>query len=76
MAREGSAAYEAVVSSLMRCKATNMMSELRFARTTQHMMSSKYGPAASISSMASKHALAELSSLHGHAVVKWEKEDR
>ena len=75
VSRVGSAAHEKVLISLRKSRASNIMSELRFARITKHMMSSKFGRAASSSSMACKHTLAELSAMHARATTRWEQEE-
>lgn len=75
IARPGSIAHEKVLTSLQKCRATNVMSELRFARLTKHMVPNRYGRAPSIPSMATKHTLAELASMQHRAVAKWEKEE-
>lgn len=75
IARIGSIAHEKVLTSLQKCRATNVMSELRFARLTKHMVPNRYGRAPSIPSMATKHTLAELASMQHRAVAKWEKEE-
>jgi hypothetical protein len=59
-------------ASFQSCRATNIMSELRFARTTKHLATSKVGRACSLSTVASKHLLSELSSLHNQALDSWE----
>jgi len=53
------------------CRATNIMSETRFARVTKLLNTSKFGRACSASTVASKHFLSEFSSMHKQAVEAW-----
>ena len=69
---EGSPANRLVTESIRKCRATNIMSELRFSRILKHLMSSVFGRAANASTMASKHVLAEFSAMHARAVAAWE----
>ena len=59
-------------ASFESCRATNVMSELRFARTSKHLAASKFGRACSLSTVASKHLLSELGFLHNQALDSWE----
>ena len=70
---EGSPANRLVTESIHKCRATNIMSELKFSRILKHLMSSVFGRAADASTMASKHLLAEFASMHSRSVAEWEK---
>ena len=72
---EGSAANRLVTESISKCRATNIMSELKFSRILKHLMSSVFGRAADASTMASKHLLAEFASMHPRSVAEWEKSE-
>ena len=67
-----SRANRVVRSSIESVRATNIVSELRFGRISKQMVTSKFGRAASSSTLASKHVLSELSSMHGRAMDAWE----
>ena len=75
ISREGSPTFLKVHTSLRKCRSTNIASEDRFARIAKHMMSSQFGQAASIASMAAMHPLSELASMHGTFTDQGEKED-
>ena len=70
---EGSAANRLVTESISACRATNIMSELRFSRILKHVISSVFARAANASTMASKHVLAEFASMHSRAATAWEE---
>ena len=70
---EGSAANRLVTESISACRATNIMSELRFSRILKHLISSVFARAANASTMASKHVLAEFASMHSRAATAWEE---
>ena len=72
---EGSPANRLVTESIRKCRATNIMSELKFSRILKHLMSSVFGRAADASTMASKHLLAEFASMHSRSVAEWEKSE-
>ena len=61
---------------LENCRASNIISELRFVRLTKQLNSSKYGRAAAVSSVASKHTLSELQAMHARAHLGWAKVNR
>ena len=66
-------AHQLVYTTFRRCRATNIVSELQFARVQKQLLSSKVGRAPSISSVASKHLLSEFAAMHGRAVDEWER---
>jgi hypothetical protein len=70
---EGSAANRLVTESISACRATNIVSELRFSRILKHVISSVFARAANASTMASKHVLAEFASMHSRAATAWEE---
>lgn len=72
---EGSDANRLVTDSINKCRATNIMSELKFSRIIKHLMSSVFGRATGVSTMAGEHFMAESSSTHSRAVAAWEKAD-
>ena len=64
-----------MTESIHKCRATNIMCELKFSRMIMHLMSSVFGRAADASTMASKHLLAEFASMHSRSVAEWEKKE-
>ena len=72
---EGSPANRLVTKSIRKCRATNIMSELKFSPILKHLMSSVFARAANASTMASKHVLAEFASMHSRAATAWEEAD-